>query len=357
MGVLLVKERILKLIQVWDENQIKSWRVPELLLQLLDDSRTINESLKQHEEKCIEHEQAANLAVQEEPEEQAAQSFLLNWNFPMVDDDEYTIIYRSSKSITPDLPTEEPDTSLSMGDKHLDTYPETESDKVINSSVENLVPIPREFEGISDDSCDVPFCDNSPPLDVFNEHFEIFSNFNDDSNNDDSFKNIDYVEASSLEDSLIIGNEELSTILEKESDEFIKSSVEDLVPIPSFSPNSIFKEKSVTFSNPLFNSNDDFTSSDDESLSDEDVPKDNVKTYSNPLFEFDDEYISSDINPLFDEVLKDIECKVYYDSNLDESTFLVTPLFNSNEDEFFTPSDDVELLLHHDPSISVVSSL
>ncbi|GJX14099.1 hypothetical protein Tco_0205857 [Tanacetum coccineum] len=33
------------------------------------------------------------------------------------------------------------------------------------------------------------------------------------------------------EDSLIMGNEELSTIPEKESDEFIKSSVEDLVPI------------------------------------------------------------------------------------------------------------------------------
>ncbi|GJV44223.1 hypothetical protein Tco_1428759 [Tanacetum coccineum] len=35
------------------------------------------------------------------------------------------------------------------------------------------------------------------------------------------------------EDSLIMGNEELSTILEKELDEFIKSSIEDLVPIPS----------------------------------------------------------------------------------------------------------------------------
>ncbi|GJS81196.1 hypothetical protein Tco_0747737 [Tanacetum coccineum] len=95
---------------------------------------------------------------------------------------------------------------------------------------------------------------------------------------------------------------------------------------------------------------------DDESLSDEDVPKD-VKIYSNPLFEFDDEYISSDVNPLFDEVLEDIECKDSYDSNLDESTFLVTPLSDSNEDEFFTPRDDVELLLHHDPSISIVSIL
>ncbi|GJY72752.1 hypothetical protein Tco_0477183 [Tanacetum coccineum] len=35
------------------------------------------------------------------------------------------------------------------------------------------------------------------------------------------------------EDSLIMGNEDLSTIPEKESDEFIKFSVEDLVPIPS----------------------------------------------------------------------------------------------------------------------------
>ncbi|GKF14213.1 hypothetical protein Tco_0055675, partial [Tanacetum coccineum] len=68
-------------------------------------------------------------------------------------------------------------------------------------------------------------------------------------------------------------------------------------------------------------------------------------------------YISSDVNPLFDEVLENIECKVSYDSNLDELTFLVTPLSDSNEDEFFTPKDDIELLLHHDPSISIVSIL
>ncbi|GJX66635.1 hypothetical protein Tco_0300978 [Tanacetum coccineum] len=67
------------------------------------------------------------------------------------------------------------------------------------------------------------------------------------------------------------------------------------------------RKKSVTFSNPLFDSNDDFTSSNDESLSDEDVPKDNVKIYSNPLFEFNDEYVSSDANSLFDEVLENIE--------------------------------------------------
>nr|GEV42657.1 hypothetical protein [Tanacetum cinerariifolium] len=161
------------------------------------------------------------------------------------------------------------------------------------------------------------------------------------------------------EDNLILGNEELSTIPKKESDEVIKSSVEDFVLIPSesedtsgsdsecdlplcddFSPIDIPNRKSMTFSNPLYDSNDDFTSSDDESLSDEDIPKDNVKIYSNPLFEFDNEYISSDVNPLFDEVLEDIESKASYDSNLDELTLLVTPLFNSNEDEFFDPGGD-----------------
>nr|GEX44620.1 putative reverse transcriptase domain-containing protein [Tanacetum cinerariifolium] len=45
--------------------------------------------------------------------------------------------------ITPSLPTEEPDNSLSMGDEHLDTISATESNEFIKSSVENLVPIPN----------------------------------------------------------------------------------------------------------------------------------------------------------------------------------------------------------------------
>ncbi|GKE21745.1 hypothetical protein Tco_1433257 [Tanacetum coccineum] len=118
------------------------------------------------------------------------------------------------------------------------------------------------------------------------------------------------------EDSLIMGDENLSTIPEKESDEVIKSSVEDLVPIPS---------------------------DDDESLSDEDVPKDNVKIYSNPLFEFDDKYISSDVNPLFDEVLEDIKSKDSYVSKLDEPDLLVTPFSKLNEDECFDPGGDFVL--------------
>ncbi|GJX98867.1 hypothetical protein Tco_0355886 [Tanacetum coccineum] len=182
-----------------------------------------------------QHEQA----VQKEQEEQAA--FTPYWRIPIIDDDddEYTIQYKeylenSSKAITPDLSTEEPDNSLSMGDEHLDTILETESDEelaeYINSpswncpafyddddeytiqyreylenSIEDLVPIPSESKGIFDDTCDVPFCDNSPPLDILNDHFEIFSDFNDDctSSDDDSFENINYIEASPPDSELV----------------------------------------------------------------------------------------------------------------------------------------------------------
>nr|GEW08029.1 hypothetical protein [Tanacetum cinerariifolium] len=118
-----------------------------------------------------------------------------------------------------------------------------------------------------------------------------------------------------LEDSLIMGNEELSTIPKKESDEVIKSTVEDLVPIPSESEDTSGSD-----------------SDDDDLLFDKDVLEDNVKIYSNPLFEFDEEYISSNVNYLFDEVLEYIESKA----------LLVTHLFDSYEDECFDPGGDVD---------------
>ncbi|GJU70168.1 hypothetical protein Tco_1256427 [Tanacetum coccineum] len=73
-----------------------------------------------------------------------------------------------SIAITPVLPTLEPEDSFIMGDENLSTILEKESDKVINSSVEDFVPIPSESEDTSnnDNECDLPFCDNSPPLDV-----------------------------------------------------------------------------------------------------------------------------------------------------------------------------------------------
>ncbi|GJT05529.1 reverse transcriptase domain-containing protein [Tanacetum coccineum] len=130
----------------------------------------------------------------------------------------------------------------------------------------------------------------------------------------------------------------------------IKSSIDD------FSSIKVYEEKSMTFSNPLFDSNDNFTFSNDETLSDEDVPEDNVKIYSNPLFKYDDEYISSDVNPFFDEVLEDIESKDSYVSNLNELTLLVTPLSDANEDECFDPGgviNEIDAFLDMDISTDI----
>nr|GEY54059.1 hypothetical protein [Tanacetum cinerariifolium] len=63
---------------------------------------------------------------------------------------------KSPIAIAPVLPTEELENSLSMRDEHLSTISKIESDKVIKSSVEDLVPIPSESEGILDNMCDVP---------------------------------------------------------------------------------------------------------------------------------------------------------------------------------------------------------
>ncbi|GKG22697.1 hypothetical protein Tco_0388000, partial [Tanacetum coccineum] len=65
-----------------------------------------------------------------------------------------------------------------MGDEHLDTIPETESDEFIKSSVEDLVPIPSESEGIPDNVCDVPLCNNPTSLNALNEHSETIIDFN-----------------------------------------------------------------------------------------------------------------------------------------------------------------------------------
>ncbi|GJU29458.1 hypothetical protein Tco_1173047 [Tanacetum coccineum] len=228
-----------------------------------------NELLQSLGEMLRQREQAANLSTHTPDPSRHFNSIYYDDEESTIPLNEITSQIPPSIAITPVLPTMEPEDSLSMGDEHLSTIPEKESDELIKSSVEDLVPIPSESEDTSgsDSECDLPSCND-------------------------------------------------------------------------FSPINVFEEKSVTFSNPLFDSNDDFTSSNDESLSDEDVPKDNVKIYSNSLFEFDDEYISSDVNPLFDEVLEDIESKDSYVSKLDEPDFLVTPLSKLNEDECFDPGGD-----------------
>nr|GEV81362.1 hypothetical protein [Tanacetum cinerariifolium] len=172
---------------------------------------------KKEEAKQIEEEQATKTRY---------------WKIPAYyydDDDDYII------AITP----KEPDNSLSMGDKHLDTIPATESDEFIKSSVENLVPNLSGSEG--EYECDVPAC-------------EVFT----------------------------------------------------------------------TFSNILFDADYNFYSSDDQSFSDEDIPK---KIYSNPLF--DEEIISMKIDPHHFNAESDlIESLLNHDSSINSSSSKINSLFD-----------------------------
>nr|GEU38300.1 hypothetical protein [Tanacetum cinerariifolium] len=115
-----------------------------------------------------------------------------SWNRPTFYDDneEYSVNYKeylenSSDAITPVLPTEEPEYFLRMGYEHLSITPETESDEVTESSAKNLLPIPSEYEVISDDESDddESLSDEDVPM----EDFKVYSNplFDDEEINSD----------------------------------------------------------------------------------------------------------------------------------------------------------------------------
>nr|GEV84791.1 hypothetical protein [Tanacetum cinerariifolium] len=128
-----------------------------------------------------------------------------------------------------------------------------------------------------------------------------------------------------------MGDEHLYTVLEVESDEFIKSNVENLVPIPSESEDLSDSECDVpacddftNFSNLLFDADDDFSFSDDESFSDEDISK---EIYSNPLFV--EEIISIKIDPhYFNDDYDLIESLLKKDSSIISSSSKIGSLLN-----------------------------
>nr|GEV51594.1 hypothetical protein [Tanacetum cinerariifolium] len=106
----------------------------------------------------------------------------------------------SIHEVAPILSTKEPENSLSMRYEHLSITPETESDEVTESNAKNLLPILSECEVTLEDKreCDELICKNSSTIDVCDYHYEILfdSNNNDLSSDDESFEDIEYVDAS-----------------------------------------------------------------------------------------------------------------------------------------------------------------
>ncbi|GJR52976.1 hypothetical protein Tco_1403497, partial [Tanacetum coccineum] len=99
-----------------------------------------------------------------------------------------------------------------------------------------------------------------------------------------------------FEDSFTMGNEDLNFVPNKELDKEI------LIPIPRESkigkdcdfPSCDDFQSFKTFSNPLFEKEDDFPSRNDESILKGEVHTETFKSYLNPLFEDDEEIISNE---------------------------------------------------------------
>ncbi|GJW55034.1 hypothetical protein Tco_0099119 [Tanacetum coccineum] len=198
--ILITWESFGKIKDALMDKQYRQEDIQELMSKLLEDVRNISEEFSEY----------INCP---------------SWNRPLFyfddDDDDYTVIWRRPKAITPDEPSEEPEDPLIIGGKELSTIPEKDK-----SSVENLVPIPSGFKGVSDDICDNDYSDaksllsqdipiTSPKIDFLFEEFagefvpippgmdeDEFDEKEDDCYNttsdDVSYENIEYVEASSL---------------------------------------------------------------------------------------------------------------------------------------------------------------
>nr|GEU30047.1 hypothetical protein [Tanacetum cinerariifolium] len=275
-------------------------------------------------------------------------------------DEDYTI------AVTPVLSTEEPDNSLSMGDEHLDTIPATESDEVIKSSVENLIPIPSESEGIPEHMCDVPFHDNSPPLDVSKDQIENTSESNDEFSltDDDSFSidNINYVEASPL-DSELVSSEVMEIVIPKVGridDDILLKIKDDILREKPLNVNLLIAKTEALNANPT-PSSDCKTKSPSTSLNSL-LEETNTSDNSLPEFEtfcFDVEEIGSgsttthsdislpEYEAFYDDHIKEISSgspTTHSDSSLYESfifDLLINPFPPTDRSDFFEFADEL----------------
>ncbi|GJR54589.1 hypothetical protein Tco_1405110 [Tanacetum coccineum] len=183
-----------------DQRMLKELKKQIAKEQTVKENMSIEEMM--HEQQLVDRKikEITNDLAYEDEKYAAACRYMLSVTYD--DEDDYIPL-----AITTDLPIEEPDNSLKMGDEHLDTISAKESDEVIKSSVENLVPIPREFEEslINRDTS----IDYSSKIDPIFEEFsgelahiapippgivEADFNQNDDtSSDDDDFEDIEYV--------------------------------------------------------------------------------------------------------------------------------------------------------------------
>ncbi|GJS79395.1 hypothetical protein Tco_0729276 [Tanacetum coccineum] len=179
--------------------------------------------------------------------------------------------------------TKEPLDTLLVGDEVISTTPERENDEFIKSSVDDLVPIPKESELtlVCDDlECDMPVNTPLPTTDVREEKVDI-----------------DLLLGEHL-NTLSMRDREIDFNPSRDIEEQEHLLADDPVPVPR------------VFDEPL---------GDDTKLRSYDV------TFSNPLFDFNDDFTLCNDKPLFDKEFEDISSLEPLESTpvIDESSLLV----------------------------------
>ncbi|GJT28913.1 hypothetical protein Tco_0909188 [Tanacetum coccineum] len=152
--------------------------------------------------------------------------------------------------------------TLLMGDEVISTIPARETDEFIKSSVDDLVLILREYEVTSDNDleCDIPTTTLVPTTDVREENFDINSP---------------------------LGEYVVDFLMENE----------DVAGLPRHLVKQLFRHllKNPSLTKGMF----------DEPLGDDTKPTSYDVTFSNPLFDFNDDYTLCYDNPLFDDEFED----------------------------------------------------
>ncbi|GKD21900.1 hypothetical protein Tco_1223603, partial [Tanacetum coccineum] len=277
IALLRAEEKFLKVKQALEEDQNQPEIVQELLLQLIHDLQLLDEILPKQAE-----EKGINKQVQKKQEEKSISELLAE-----------------------------------------------EQAARIDSLYQNHDPL-QSFIYQNDDNDDDDYDEES----ILSMNTDVF-----DTPSHDAITTSSPIEEP--KDSLIMKDEDIDTILEKESDKDNEYSAENLVQNPSESeatsdnesecdlpifddsPLDVFEDNCVVLSRPLFDSYGDSISSeyssDNESFLEEDF-------FSNLPFEFDVESISSDVNPIYDEMLEDIDGTNYLIDSIIDFSPKIDPL-------------------------------
>nr|GEV08953.1 Gag-Pol polyprotein [Tanacetum cinerariifolium] len=229
-----MEDTMLELVKICQEKEFLCIHndIDDLIESALNSKLLSINSNSQHLDKKVQ--EVKN--VVEQPAERGNRSIQSLQNFRVVHKSSISFKNTSQISsihaIAPILSTKEPEHLLSMGYEYVSITPETESNEVTESNVENLVPIPSKCEVTLEDKkeCDLPISKNSSVCDNHSDTFSDSKIDDDISVYDDDFENIEYVEAS-LSDPEIVSVEEENVVQQEEEEVDFEdiSQIQDIV--------------------------------------------------------------------------------------------------------------------------------